>query len=347
MMSVHVNPGWTQLSVISSGQFKFIGELWIVFFGRASVATLSFISGYLLIKTASVKTLRGFAFERFQTLIVPMLAWNMIFIILQMSKILIIDGSGKGIFEHQSYNDILASFTGITGTTANQSLFFLRDIFVALIIVKSISAVLSKFPKIMLGIFFITAVFDLIEPLIFRPSILFFVALGAVFSIRGFVISNIFYYKKYLLFTTILLLFTYFITGTFGQDSSVASEVQNLMKRSFLIIFMLIACGALSKTKFGFWVARFESRIFETYLLHGSLFGILWVVWSSAIGNAQEISYLIFFFLAPIIAIMVGRIVGLYIDTLTSWTQKLLRGRVGSVRSNSAANVSPTISRPR
>ncbi|MBE0454234.1 MAG: hypothetical protein IBX58_11190, partial [Roseovarius sp.] len=162
-MSVHVNPGWTQLSVISSGQFKFIGELWIVFFGRASVATLSFISGYLLIKTASVKTLRGFAFERFQTLIVPMLAWNMIFIILQMSKILIIDGSGKGIFEHQSYNDILASFTGITGTTANQSLFFLRDIFVALIIVKSISAVLSKFPKIMLGIFFITAVFDLIE----------------------------------------------------------------------------------------------------------------------------------------------------------------------------------------
>ena len=86
MMSVHVSPGLGQASLVSTGSLAWLGTLWGDFLGRASVAALSFISGYLLIRTAAEAPLASVARRRFRTLVVPMLSWTLIFCLLRIGK---------------------------------------------------------------------------------------------------------------------------------------------------------------------------------------------------------------------------------------------------------------------
>ena len=51
MMSVHLVPGASGVSFVTGGAGRAIGEIWLGFLGRASVATLSLVSGFLLVSS--------------------------------------------------------------------------------------------------------------------------------------------------------------------------------------------------------------------------------------------------------------------------------------------------------
>lgn len=325
-MSVHVNPGVAEASFISSGSFKFVGDFWVDFLGRASVATLSFLSGYLLVKTASSKPWKIVARDKFNILIVPMLFWNTTFVILQFCKAELFSGKSQNFLD-QNIGAVIASFTGINGPTANLSLFFLRDIFVSLVLVKIGMSLLSKCPFLIISGILAVTIFDLLEPLVFRPSILLFSSLGAVFALRGYRIINIGNHKGFIFCICACLIALYLYSNFFAQKFPAQYEIENLAKRGVLVILMLITTVWISESPLGDIIGEFETSIFETYLSHVIVFSVLWTVWVSLGGSAHYPSYLAFFLIMPFTAIIIGSKLGQFIDTCPAWFQRLLRGR--------------------
>lgn len=332
MMSVHVNPGLSNPSLVSTGSLALVGAVWGDFLGRASVAALSFISGYLLIRTASEKSLAVVARRRFQTLIVPMLTWNLIFCLLQVGKALLLHKPDESVL-FQPGTDLVAALTGLTGPTANLSLFFLRDLFVSALLVQLLRPALAAWPLAVVAAAAVVAVFDLAAPLVFRPSILFFVAAGAAWAMRGETLAG------WLTPRAVAVAVAVILAGVAGMallvrmvpaDAGLAPVValQDLLRRALLVVLVLGVSAALTGTRAGGRLVPLERRIFETYLLHVPLIGMLWVPWTRLVGGPQDPSYLLFFLLAPVVAIAGGFALGALCDRLPPPLQTLLRGKV-------------------
>ena len=131
MMSVHVNPGLHTASVISTGSFAGLGAIWVDLLGRASVAALSFISGYLLIRTASGRTLTTVARRRFQTLIIPMLTVRFLRLcILQIGKVVISGEADDSILLRLGQRSPRRPDGADRAASERCSPFFLRDLVV-------------------------------------------------------------------------------------------------------------------------------------------------------------------------------------------------------------------------
>lgn len=135
VLSVHVNPAldWGNIQ----GAWSIIGFFWKDVLGRASVATLSLISGYLLVGSLSKKCLWMFITNRFRSLYVPMVFWNVVFMLSVLMAGIIID------VRSSSFHDFLESgllelalerSLNIYGSPAVQALAFLRDLMVCSII---------------------------------------------------------------------------------------------------------------------------------------------------------------------------------------------------------------------
>jgi hypothetical protein len=323
MMYVHVSPGLSHASIVSGGELTWLGDLLGHILGRASVATLSLVSGYLLIRTAASMPISLIARRRFRTLLVPMLVWNLIYYLLLLAKAGF-SGTRATAALQEDGNDLLALLTGLTGPTANLSLFFLRDLFVSLIIVRLLVPWLRRFPiPIIAGVCGATLL-DLLEPVVFRPSILLFVCAGAIYALKANHLTAWLAPKVLGPSGAALAVGLFLIQKAQGP---VAAEAESLMLRALLTLGTLTLCARLAKTGAGGWLAEFELRIFETYLVHASLIGILWLIWSTLVGGPHDFSYVVFFLGMPLVSIMGGQILGAFLDRAPGMVQMLFRGK--------------------
>jgi hypothetical protein len=106
-------------------------------------------------------------------------------------------------------------------------------------------------------------------------------------------------------------------------------EALDLLRRGLLV---LLASARLVGTRPGAWFATLGGSIFETYLLHVPLIGILWVAWSTAVGGPGDPSYLGFFLAAPVAAVAAGRALSAILGRSPPWLQRLARGRAATPR---------------
>ena len=325
MMSVHVPPGLEQPSAITTGSYTLFGQVWGDLLGRASVATLSFISGYLLWRSLRGATLGTVAKRKFMTLIVPMLTWNLILIALLVAAAAL-TGEESERLSLTSVSDVLATFTGLTGPTANVSLFFLRDLFVANLLVWVLAPVLGRFPILSLAALAIVTVFDLAEPLVFRPAILFFIAMGLIAAQRVERLASL-CGPRLVLPALAMVLLGYVLAVAAPDMGEPGEEARNLLLRSLLVLLVLPLALWLARTSLGTALLWLERRIFETYLIHVPLISVLWVPWRSAFGPATTDSYVIFFVLAPIAALAAANLFGVMADRLPRTLQIALRGK--------------------
>lgn len=328
MMYVHVSPGLSHASIVSGGELTWLGDVLGHFLGRASVATLSLVSGYLLIRTAASAPISMIVRRRFRTLIVPMLIWNLIYCLLVLAKASFSDMKATNALLEDG-NDLLALLTGLTGPTANLSLFFLRDLFVSLIIVRLLVPWLRRFPVLIISGICGVTLLDLLEPVVFRPSILLFVCAGAIYALKANHLTA-WLTPKVLGLSGAALAAGFFLLRE--AHGSVAFEAENLMLRVLLIFGTLTLCAQLSETRAGGWLAKFEPRIFETYLVHAPLISILWLIWSTLIGGPHDFSYVIFFLIMPLVAIVAGQTLGAFLDRAPGMVQMLLRGKSRDAR---------------
>lgn len=328
MMSVHVPPGATVGSFIAGGAAWPVGVIWIDFIGRISVAALSFISGYLLVATRARE--KGFVLyftNRLSVIYIPMLFWGSVYIVMRAVRELMFVGDHGYAFE--TVADVaaflLTDFSGLLGPTANGSLFFIRDLFVAGVLVKLGLEVLRRAPILTVVALCFVSVFDLAEPIIFRPNILLFMACGAAAALHGFSLSHL---GSFRVAGPIILLSGGVAAVASFVPSELSVELINISKRVGLTVAFLMATAYLVNSRFSASILIFEPSIFLTYLLHVPLFGIIWVVWSRLIGGAQDPSYGLFFVAAPVLAILAGSALGHLLNYAPSMVQAILRGQI-------------------
>lgn len=327
MMSVHIPPANATASLLNSGALAPLGTIWIDWLGRASVATLSFISGYLYVRTIRDASFAAAAARKFRTLIVPMLFWNLVFCALLMAKAAM--GGGAGRFADAGQGSV-ALLTGLTGPTANHSLFFLRDLFASGLILYFLRPALRRWPVALLALLVVLAVFQLTQPLVFRPAILVFLCAGAAAAYRVAFLSELARPARLLPVVAAsagLLL----LAPLLGRNEP-AGELIDLLRRSLLTAAALWLATRLAGTAAASWLVAWERRVFESYLLHAALFGVLWVAWTRLVGGPLDPSYLGFFLAAPVAAMLAGRAVGAAADRLPAALQILLRGKAASQR---------------
>ena len=228
--------------------------------GRASVAALSFISGYLLIRTASGRSLTSVARRRFQTLIIPMLTWNLIFCILQIGKVVITGKADDSILLRPDSN-LLAALTGLTGPPANLSLFFLRDLFVSALLIQAVRPILNARAWLVLGVLAVVTVFDLAAPVIFRPSILFFVAAGAIYARRSATLSDQLSGRTIVVVTVLLAASLLVVAYLLRKEAGPMRELEDLFAGLFLVILVLVTSAVIAGTRAAARILPIERRI--------------------------------------------------------------------------------------
>jgi fucose 4-O-acetylase-like acetyltransferase len=332
MMSVHIffqssghgDPVPSEASIISTGDLAFIKEIWVDQLGRASVPALSLISGYLLVQSIGRTSARNLACRKFLTLIVPMIIWNAVY--LALARL----GWGGSAAEGQlSVAALVNGLTGLLGPTVNPSLFFLRDLFASALITLAGLGLIRRFPWAAIALSATVALFGLLQPLVFRPSILMFVVMGAALAVRGIGPRELARPRVCLPVIAAGLGLAALAWLLMDLDHALFSAALDLLRRTALTFAMVGVAGRLATTPLGRRIATLGDDVFLSYLLHLSLFGVAWVVWQKLVGSAMDPSYLLFFFLAPPLALVVGTRLGKATDTLPGAVQILIRGKVG------------------
>lgn len=305
MMSVHVPPG-SEISVINTGGMAWLGTIWQDILGRASVAALSFISGYLLIGSAAQRSLGEMIKRRWAVLIVPMLLWNSIFVLLVL---------GAGLSGHDSTaweklveaspSTLLNLLTGLYGPTLNLSLVFLRDMFVCSVLILSFWHWIRAIPLASLMLFLAIALFDWLDPLVLRPSILLFMVAGALCRDHGISLSRL-AEKRFGLPIMIASVVLLAILRMVPHDGHAMHELANLLLRTSLVFGCLILVGFLARYSIWQKMGRISDSIFLVYLSHVPIMSILWVAWKHYVGGPIDPSYIAFFVSTPLMAIFAG-----------------------------------------
>ena len=77
-------------------------------------------------------------------------------------------------------------------------------------------------------------------------------------------------------------------------------------------------------------VVGLEPYIFETYLAHATFIAVLWEGWEGLVGDEFAPSYVVFFLLAPVAAMVFGQALGRVTDHLPAPLQLLARGRLAA-----------------
>ena len=327
MMWVHVNPGPSVPSIVNVGEFHWIGLFLSDVLGRMSVCTLTFVSGYLFWKMHVFAPLPVIIGRLVRGLVIPMVLWGMVFLVLAFAKAALL-GPSTAIEEINSTPlGYLNAVFGLSGHTANESLFFLRDLVVATILLRLMWRVVMAAPLVAVcAVIALTSFVDL-QPLLFRSSILVFLTLGAATARLGSGVANLSRPEIAVPAAAIVAIAYVAIVIIGSRSGTPAPEIAGMLRRIGLMLLALVAARALLFTAAGDALAGAGRHMYLAYLAHVPLFGVAWAVWQHAAGGPLQESYVIFYVASPIVAIGVAVVAGTLIDRAPPALQKLIRGR--------------------
>lgn len=329
MIWVHVAPAAP--SVINTGDWAMVGTLLADVLGRASVAALSFVSGFLLWKSARAKPFGAVVSSKARTLLLPMIVWGGIYTLMAVGKQMLTGESVAGLGStFDGPLGFINALTGLAGPTSNYALFFIRDLFVSLLLLRLLSGVIDRAPLPLLAFVFVITIFHLSDPLIFRPSVLLFALMGCIWARRDQTLAAI-AGLRFALPVIVLALLGYGLFAWIGTVVSLppaAREAQNVSLRIALSVFAITVAHGLSRQSFGPAIAGTGKHMYLIYLTHVPVISTLWVAWDRLVGGPMEPSYLVFYLVTPFVAAGLGIMAGQIIDTFPVWLQTPLRGKV-------------------
>ena len=328
-MWVHVSPGLGHPSVINEGVFALVGNLLGQKLGHISVTTLSFISGYLFWSYGLGGSFTGVVRRRFTSVMLPMLVWSAVFILLAIGEEALFGDASSAIRSIGATNfDSLNAWAGITGRTANRSLFFLRDLFVATLIVRLVAPSIRSVPPLPTALATVLTILDCTEPLLFRPMILLFVLLGATAARSGLTIATLSKPRFALSLGIVLSVISQLDPQMINADSLAVVRALDVLRRfgAGLLILTTFA-SAIEVLPMG-WVAKLGRHSYLAFLIHVPLVGIFWVAWRALIGDENQPSYVLFFLAAPFVVFAIATTFGRKLDRAPRLLQILVRGKV-------------------
>ncbi len=336
MMWVHVNPGLSTPTIVSAGEYHLVGTVFGNTLGRISVSLLSFISGYLIWGSLRHDSLGRLALRRFRSVIVPMLVWSAIFLVLAFAKEWVTGEGANAVADVElRFWPLIDAWSGLAGPTANQSLFFLRDLFIATLILRAAVPLIERAPAVAALAILVLASSDALAPVIYRSNILQFLFFGAIAARLGYTIAQL---SRPLVALSLGYLMT--VVGFAAITDPGIPELQflhlPLLLRRAGIGFLLLAYSSAFLALFPrTTLAGLGRHAFLAYLMHVPAMGILWVAWRELVGDEDQRSYLVFYLGAPVAIFALASWLGQALDHTPAALQLLLRGKVGSsVRHN-------------
>lgn len=346
MMWVHVNPGTSTLSVVNSGAYAHLGWFLADVLGRTSVSTLSFISGYLLWSGHLQRPFQTMVSRQFRNIIVPMIVWGAVFLLLAMAKDM---AHGKAsVLAHLPTSPLgfIDAIFGVSGQTANQSLFFLRDLFVSSILLKLMLPAIRRAPLITVALVTLVAAHGDIAPLLFRPTILLFLTLGAVAARMGQTLASLSRLRVAIPVAVLIATIYVALEMMTASDLAHSPEIAGILRRMGLAMMALAVSGVLVRKLHVGVLAPIGRHMYLCYLAHLPVMGIAWTIWTATVGGPMDDSYVLFFLAAPIFCVMLTARLAPMLDRAPDTVQRLLRGKVYTPRPavNSGRTAHPALS---
>jgi hypothetical protein len=331
MISVHLPPASSAASIIDSGPLELIGTFWVGGLGRASVSTLSFISGYLMVGALGTGSKAALIRRRAQVLLAPMLTWNALYLALVAGAAMVgLENAAADGFGRAGPLGMLNAVTGLAGPTANLSLFFLRDLFVSGAVIAIFWPVVRMAPTAALICVLAAALLIDAEPVIFRMTIPLFMLAGCVARARGIPLSDL-ATPRVAIPAVLVCLFAYLLVERTAAAAGPGADLANILKRAGLVFLSLAVAARLVGSRFLRLFRLFEPTVYLAYLSHVIVFSVLWQGLRALTGvGPLDVSYLAFFGLAPVFAIALSPVLGVVFDRFPAPVRLALTGRSGT-----------------
>lgn len=251
---------------------------------RIGVPCLSAISGYLLFR----KGMKAFDYpatlrSKSKTVLLPFLLWNgllfLAILLLQRFEV------GIGYFPdlwNATPREMVSHGVALEELPVNVPLYFLRDLFVCILISPILAFLMRRFPWPALGVLLvITAVPDLTIFIVQKKSILFSFSLGIALALHKIDIKALDRYAAPLMLVTVgaagLLATALYMTGpefTFWLN----------MLRNLLAVFgaagFWASSALLIQSRLGQKLSKTGSLSFWIFCAHYPLLVIMWMIWN-------------------------------------------------------------------
>jgi succinoglycan biosynthesis protein ExoH len=331
---VHVNPSmdkWVDEVPAQLSIFGTIGTILLDVLGRASVPALSVLGGYLAVSAYSRRSNWWvYAKERWQTLIVPMITWNLVIIALSSIILAVTGVQTKVIQDIQPFEQltpllILDRLTGYNYGSAAVALDFLRDIFVCSLLLPLMFQLNKRLGAVGVGIIWLTGLTVSFAPIVMKPSIMMFFTIGVYLALQSdqLIPSR----ETVIKLITVLFLALVLVYFTPVLSANYAKNVPNIVFRLVITSCLLITAIALSRINAGRLIARLEPVAYLMFLSHTTIMLILWGIWQKPFGNGLAWPYPIFFIAAPFITMIA--VLGLHkvLKRMPAIVQKIVIGK--------------------
>ncbi len=253
---------------------------------RVGVPALSAISGYLLFRNGwdgfdYAKAVR----TKSRTVLLPFLLWNTavflaFFILLRM-------GIGDGYVldpKNASWRDLLSQLFAIEAYPVDIPLYFLRDLFVCILLSPLLAWLIRRIPFVTLSVLFLLALIpDLSLYLVLRCSILFSFSFGIYASLYKIDIKALDRYAP--LGIALLIIASALLARAIYINGPILPEWVKFSRNLLAIIgaagFWLLS-APLIKTEAGQKLSKTGSLSFWIFCAHQPLLVCLWIIWGKS-----------------------------------------------------------------
>ncbi|WP_133153834.1 acyltransferase family protein [Vibrio sp. 10N.261.55.A7] len=260
---------------------------------RATVPVLTVLSGYLVFQSGLYLEPVKLVSKKVKTVLFPLIIWNIPFVVaIYLSQ-------RYGLLSH-NFSDTLYPFdalswinalVGLFESPANYPLNFLRDLFAVSLLSPLFGFLLKRIPYLGLCLVLIVYYFNLEGPFVLRNGMLVSFYLGGLAAKQSWSLTSLDKYAKHLLF-----IFLAFCIGI------VTFKITNLELFRLLSPFLIWPAMSLVKQTKAHGFLKSNCRFsFVTFLAHGPIILILWIVFQKL---PIELPYYIYWVFAPIITVL-------------------------------------------
>ncbi len=311
-------PGVPESLLSPMGSIYFIRQL----LGHTSVPLLSLISGYLLARTLSTRPYVEELSNKFFSLIVPLVLWNLIYI-------------AKEYLESTTVPELHAwpnAVLGITAHPAMTPLYFLRDAFVCFLISPALMYLARKMPGTAAAALLLNALLNMDGVLFINSAIPLYYFAGCVLLVHKVSIPTHSIPREPVLAAglamALLSAAPFYLPPAWGlsdPESVPYAAVDIALRAAGCVVFWSVAARLL-QSRAGDFLLPFEPIAFFIFCAHGMAAGIWWMV-IGHMGHADApLVFLSYFAISPLLALAVCTVAVWSIRMVTPRGLSLLMG---------------------
>lgn len=313
MMFVHVQPGIAEnVHDRDPGFFDLIYFSLSRILGLSSVSLLSIVSGYFIVASLMKAGTFSLARSKFNTLVVPLVAWNMAMLVL-----LVAYGLMSGKWQDMPDNTLLGwanAFFAVTEWPLDVPLWFLRDLFICSLLSPLLLFGLRRFALPTIALLVAYTLFGEDLYLLQRPQLMLFFGLGMWLRVAG---SSAGFIDRLALALTVGLVAMIAVFITIRVERILLSEMDAVLRLTLDTSLRVTMAG-------GFWAltglirhaglaptfSRLEPYAFFLFCSHAILFNFAGIVFRRFFGNYGSDLFPITFFTLPVLAV-ISAVIGL------------------------------------